>query len=606
MLIVLKKNCRNSTQRLNLSLLFLALFINMSYCFSQADTTTQFGNINISFNNLGVLFSNVAASEPGFEVPAGSDLHTMYASRIWIGGLNDSMQLHLSGGRFGDDGSDFSAGPLDINGNSDSVLQSTYNQIHIANTEELSVHLSYLESLAQGNTAVQFPNGYTTPEWILNWPANNTSQLCYGSAPYIDYNLNGFYDPENGDYPCFRGDKCAYMIYNDNGGLHDETNGLPLKVTFHLMIYSYNNNSNTIANTVFVNCKMYNCSNEQYNNTHLGIWTDLDIGYNLDDFIGCNVRNAFYYGYNGDSLDVSPNDSVGYGLNTPIQAVVILGGPYFNADGIDNSMPEEIAGYTTYGPYGPGFNDGIIDNEQIGMSSFIYNRNTSHPINGEPIIPSDYYNYSRAIWRNNIPLLHGGDGVSSAGTTSISTSYAYPFTSDPFHIGTSGYDMDLWNAQIAGLTPFDKRGIAGCGPFDFDPGEEANLDLAYVFCDETGTGLSEFHYAELQVEQVRNFFISHNHECLELHSHIHVSESQSPKPWDIFPNPTSQEIRIRGLNNSISSYSIIDITGRTILLGSLNGADNINIEQIMKGEYILMLHDREGKMISINRIQKID
>jgi len=576
------------------------------HCQAQADTTSQFGNFNLSFNNLGVLFSDVTDDSHGFEAPAGSGRHTMYASRIWIGGLDDSLQLHLSGGKFGGNISDFSAGPLDSNGNSDSTLQANYNFIWLANKPELNNHLLYFESLYQGTTSALFPDGYNIPEWILTWPGNNSGNLCNGTAPYSDYNANGFYDPENGDYPCFRGDKCAYIIYNDNGGVHNETNGVPLKVTCHVMVYSFDNVSYAVSNSVFVNCKIYNCSEAQYHDTYLGVWTDLDIGVPYDDYIGCNVRNAFYYSYNADALDSSTTTMVGYDLNTPIQTVAFLGGPYFDSDGLDNAMPKSFSGYTTYGPYGPGFNDGIIDNEQIGMSSFIYHNAASNPINGDPLMPNDYYNYMRANWRTGSPLLHGGNGVTTADTTTLQTSYAYPHTSDPLMIGTQGNDVSLWNEMIAGNTPQDRRAVGGCGPFTFDPGEELNLDLAYIFCDETGSGLSEFYYAELQVEQVRNFFFNNGLSCTNITAPIKVDEYSELNNVIAFPNPTSGDLHLRLSTSQKGEYSLLDISGRTVQNGNLDFKSTINMTDLSPGEYFLMIKNTDGETLLMKRIQKFN
>jgi len=49
--------------------------------------------------------------------------------------------------------------------------------------------------------------GYQVSEFISNWPAkHNDNNISPYMAPYIDWNLNGVYDPENGDYPSFEGD----------------------------------------------------------------------------------------------------------------------------------------------------------------------------------------------------------------------------------------------------------------------------------------------------------------------------------------------------------------------------------------------------------------
>ncbi|MBK8414466.1 MAG: hypothetical protein IPL22_08125 [Bacteroidetes bacterium] len=34
-------------------------------------------------------------------------------------------------------------------------------------------------------------------------------------APFADFNSNGIYDPQNGDYPYILGDESIYSIFND-------------------------------------------------------------------------------------------------------------------------------------------------------------------------------------------------------------------------------------------------------------------------------------------------------------------------------------------------------------------------------------------------------
>ena len=44
-----------------------------------------------------------------------------------------------------------------------------------------------------------------------------------------------------------------------------------------------------INNTLFVNMKIYNRGNYNLNDVYVGTWTDYDLGYYLDDYVGCNV-----------------------------------------------------------------------------------------------------------------------------------------------------------------------------------------------------------------------------------------------------------------------------------------------------------------------------
>lgn len=58
-----------------------------------------------------------------YEVPAGSGKHSFYAGFFWIGGLDDSEQLHVIAMSFGQNGEDYCAVPLDENGQIDSTTR---------------------------------------------------------------------------------------------------------------------------------------------------------------------------------------------------------------------------------------------------------------------------------------------------------------------------------------------------------------------------------------------------------------------------------------------------------------------------------------------------
>lgn len=56
---------------------------------------------------------------PSYEVPAGSGKHAAFAGALWIGGLDQSNQLHLSAQTYRQQGVDFGPGPVRTTGNYD-------------------------------------------------------------------------------------------------------------------------------------------------------------------------------------------------------------------------------------------------------------------------------------------------------------------------------------------------------------------------------------------------------------------------------------------------------------------------------------------------------
>ena len=106
-------------------------------------------------------------------------------------------------------------------------------------------------------------------------------------------------------------------------------------------------------NTVFFSYKIFNRSSHTYNDTYIGLFTDFDIGYANDDYVGCDVSRGAYYGYNSDSIDGS-GEPGSYGDVIPAQGIVILGGPLMDANGLDDPT-----GQCDESINGVGFGDGI-------------------------------------------------------------------------------------------------------------------------------------------------------------------------------------------------------------------------------------------------------
>lgn len=590
--------------------------------FAQTTVTTQLGNMIATFSNTGRLFLNMEEGTAGFEVPAGGGVSSIYCSNLWIGGLDDTLGLHLAASRFGigdfneetgqaDSSQEFTPGPLTLNGTTNQILKSNYNYVYLANRDDVENHINYFNAIQNGTAQTLFPNGYSTPQWMLDWPVAFPDTLCGGSAPFMDTDANGLYNPQNGDYPCFKGDECAFMIFNDNGGVHSESEGTPLKITVQLMLYAYNGLGEDIANTLFANYTIFNCSNESYQEAYIGNWTDFDIGTPFDDFIASHISGGFYYAHNGDPFDEPSTGTQGYGSATPVQSVVFLQGPKIDSDSIDNALTPELTSFTMYGPYGPGYGDGIIDNEHLGMSNFVYYNNSTNPINGEPATAQHHYNYMQSKWKNGQAMQFGGNGVSGAGVVAdLNARYMFPGNSDPHNINTNGIvpppSALPWTEVSAGNAPNDRRGIAASGPFSFAAGDTITFDLAFQYSEESGTLLDEVTLAYINSNLAREVFSNNALNCNDSEIVLAVNNtSGETNNIELYPNPTRDFIRFKGFTGHSSHYIIEDVSGRMVQSGTSTFGHSINIEKLQPGQYILRLCDDDGKTMAIKRMQKI-
>ena len=249
-----------------------------------------------------------------FRVPANGDAGTIYSNTLWIAGLDGNANIHCSAVRFNQVGDDFWSGPLRVNdGSTDIYAVMDYHHVW-------KVRRSDIEAIIN-NTAADIP------EDVLTWPAHGNVEDGYAAnlAPFVDTDNDGIYDPRKGDYPDILGDMALYCIYNDNYSAHTESGGEAFGFELHCMLYGfYAPGDEMLNNTLFMRTWIYNRSNNDYNNVYVGNWTDFDIGYALDDFIGCNVERGYYYGYNALPIDGN-GEPESYGHNPPAQMVMILG-----------------------------------------------------------------------------------------------------------------------------------------------------------------------------------------------------------------------------------------------------------------------------------------
>jgi len=295
--------------------------------------------INAGINASGDLFTDYDIQNPLFEVPKGSGKNAIYAANLWIGGYDDMGNLRVAAQTYRQSNSvDYWAGP--IAKSYDSAYDLKYNRVWKIEEQMIKNHI-----LNYKNT------GYEMPEVIKNWPANgNLNNLeAPDIAPYQDVNMNGKYDPQNGDYPKIFGDQAIYFIVNDIRSNHTETNSLPLGIEIHGMAFSFEtSSSSSLDQTIFLNYKIINRSKNNYNNVFLGFWTDFDLGFSYDDFVGSDSSRSMFFAYNADNLDEGVN---GYGAKPPVLGIRSLNNKmtgfmsYYNDFSLSGNPTESIHFY---------------------------------------------------------------------------------------------------------------------------------------------------------------------------------------------------------------------------------------------------------------------
>ncbi len=421
--------------------------------------------------------------EPGSGVPERSSI---FAGAVWIGGFDPGGNLKLAAQTYSTGGEDFWPGPLDPNeGSTDREVCDDWDRFFVVKGENIDAHLRLFE---EAQTAGIEYDPDLIPEDVKGWPARgnefffelsgfelpNTTQ---GLAAFFDQDGDGFYEPQDGDYPRIeiRGcdapqypDEMIFWIYNDNGASHTQSNGDPIQMEIQVQAFAYATNDE-INDMTFQRYKLINRAIESIDSTYFAIWVDADLGCPDDDYVGCDISRSLGYVYNRDGLDgqTGCECNVGGAINTYCDEVPILGVDYFR------------------GPLGPKkfTGDGGLRNPAIGespdtivelpMSSFTYYlRSDTAPNNGmgDPGDGPQYYNLLSGRWIDGTPYTFGGNGYNLTSTDFIN--YAFPNRPD---------DPTGWSMSNVGLENFDTRTIQASGPFRLDPGAVNELIVGVVW-----------------------------------------------------------------------------------------------------------------------------
>ena len=201
------------------------------------------------------------------------------------------------------------------------------------------------------------------PSYFREYPAHGSTEANqdYYLAPFKDYDGDGFYSPDNGDYPWYDflkeidcanrrredivplyGDRNFYWIFNDKGNVHSESQGEPIGMEIRAQAFAFSTNDE-VNNMTFHNYVLINQGTQTLTNTYFGVWVDADVGTATDDYVGCDVERGLGYAYNGDADDEPSSSSSGYGENAPAVGIDFFEGPYQDADGIDNPLTEDFS-----------------------------------------------------------------------------------------------------------------------------------------------------------------------------------------------------------------------------------------------------------------------
>jgi len=277
-------------------------------------------------------------------------------------------------------------------------------------------------------------------------------------APYIDKNGNGQYDLGI-DVPGIKDAKQTIFACLTDGFPEEHTVGegfgggtQPIMAEVHLTAWGYD--GALLEDVQFFEYVIINKNKYAWDSTFMAIVSDPDLGWALDDYIGCDSTLNMVYCYNADDNDDTIYYPFAYGPHPPA-----FGMDFFSSPINYNLNPPEI----------------------IGATACVYiGRNSGPPCegeaNGEPIAA---YNYLQGIKKDRTPwynpltgrrtkFCYSGDPESGLGWTELKGSIT----------NCNGDSITPYNI-IPVNAPGDRRMILSTGSYDLriNPGDSQKIVL---------------------------------------------------------------------------------------------------------------------------------
>ncbi|MBN8671639.1 MAG: hypothetical protein J0L80_13185 [Chitinophagales bacterium] len=431
---------------------------------AEAKIDLDINNVRARLMTGGDMWWDNGTGEARYEIPKGSRKNSLFAGSVWIGGKDAQGQLKVAAQTYRQDGNDYWPGPLDDQASVSEADCAEWDRFWKINKSDILKFRALSDPAAAGSdvsfeTIVQWP-AKGNPDAVGNRGNNlNLETATKSYAPFIDKDNDGKYEWKDGDYPDIFGDQFIWWVFNDKGNTkqQSQTEGIGIEVQASAFAYSTKDYLNDAS---FYNYRLVNRSNLQLDSTYVATWTDADLGYYRDDYIGCDTTRGLGILYNGASEDGNGQIN-SYGSKVPMVGVDFFKGPNKpNGDTVINGVTQ-----TKY--------------KRLGMESFTYYNNDGSII-GNPDNGTQIYNYMTGSIRNGQRFSNDfqGPGINSKayGTTLPSR---FVFFGDP-------ENKSEWS-ECACLNPVgDRRFVHSAGPFKLEPGVVNDITIGAVWVADAG------------------------------------------------------------------------------------------------------------------------
>ncbi len=443
-------------------------------------------NIRSLLMNGGDMWYDRGSGTAKYEVPKGSGKSSLFAGSIWVGGYDEQNNLKVCAQTYRQGGqNDYWPGPLDLKtatiGKSDCTEWDKFWKI---NKSDL---LAFNELIKSGVAP-------TDPKYndIKQWPAAGNDEAIGKSgvqlsflqnaaagnsyAPFVDADGDGKFDWHKGDYPDIFGDQYIWWVFNDAGGVKTETETGNIGMEIQTSAFAYST-KNYLNDATFYNYRLINRGTLNLNKTYMATWTDADLGYAFDDYIGCDTARSLGILYNAVTPDGN-GEPTSYGTQIPMVGVDFFIGPKLDT-----------------------FINGVYQiRDTLGMTVFNYFDNdataTGNPNGGVEIYRlMTGFNRVNAHIQNDFALGNGSTGYGPGPVTN----FVYPGNPN---------NSSEWSQCSCKLPLKDRRFVHSSGPFTLYSGgivNDVTIGAVWV-ADVGGCGTATFSRIRAADDEAQTLF----------------------------------------------------------------------------------------------------
>lgn len=443
-----------------------------------ATVDLDINNVRARMMNGGDMWWDRATGTARYEVPKGSGKHSLYSGSVWVGGYDAERNLKVCAQTYRQNGNDYWPGPLDVVTNSiDKATCSEWDKIWRINKSDL---FDFREAIKNGQRAEDLKNeprfqdivkwpalGNVLAEGKSNLPLTTLTQAVgvpnHTYAPFKDNNGDGIYNPNDGDYPDILGDQYTWWVFNDVGNTKTETGSIAIGMEVQTSAFAFSR-KDYMNDATFINYRLINRGVLTMTETYMATWTDADLGYGYDDYIGCDTVRGLGILYNAKVPDGN-GEVTSYGNQVPMVGVDFFIGPKHDTFIVQNG----IAQYK------------ILDTLDMTIFNYFNNSNTSRTGN-----PSGALEFFRVMTGKNRVGDLMVDDRSAGASSSAYTPGGGPFVK--FAYPGNPTNAAEWSQCQCGLPKTeDRRFVHSSGPFTLYSGGTTNdLTIGMVWVADVG------------------------------------------------------------------------------------------------------------------------